>query len=86
MNGATVSYAGNPSTVTATPAAYYNATLGLNWKAAKTLKLTWNALKKLTIRPNIRYDRVDAYHTTAYRPFGGNKDQILFSLDFLLPF
>lgn len=86
VNGATVSYAGNPSTVTATPADYYNVTLGLNWRAAKTLKLTWNALKRLTIRPNIRYDRVDAYHTTAYRPFGGNKDQILFSLDFLLPF
>ncbi|MDP2225006.1 MAG: outer membrane beta-barrel protein [Nitrosomonas sp.] len=69
-----------------TPADYYAATVGLNWKAAKTLKIKWDFLKKLNIRPNIRYDRVDAYHAAAYRPFAGNKDQILFSLDFLIPF
>lgn len=86
VNGTPVSYAGNLSSVTITPADYYAATVGLNWKAAKTLKLKWGFLKKLNIRPNIRYDRVDAYHAAAYRPFAGNKDQILFSLDFLLPF
>lgn len=86
VNGAAVSYAGNISNVTITPADYYDVTVGLNWKAAKTLKLKWDSLRKLNIRPNIRYDRVDAYHTAAYRPFDGNKDQILFSLDFLLPF
>ncbi|MBP6058278.1 MAG: porin [Nitrosomonas sp.] len=86
VNGSAVSYAGDLNSVTITPADYYSATVGLNWKAAKTLKLKWDLLKKLNIRPNIRYDRVDAYRAAAYRPFGGNKDQILFSLDFLLPF
>lgn len=86
VNGVPESYAGNFSSVTVTPADYYAATVGINWKAAKTLKLQWDAIKKLSVRPNIRYDRVDAYHTSAYRPFGGHKDQILFSLDFVLPF
>ncbi len=86
VNGIPVSYAGSLSSVTITPADYYAATVGLNWKAAKTLKLQWDSLKKITIRPNIRYDRVDAYQAAAYRPFAGNKDQILFSLDFILPF
>lgn len=86
VNGTPVSYAGNLSNVTITPADYYAATVGLNWKAAKTLKIKWDFLEKLNIRPNIRYDRVDAYHAAAYRPFAGNKDQILFSLDFILPF
>ena len=86
INGRAVSYAGDLNSVTITPADYYAATIGLNWKAAKTLKLKWDFLKKLNIRPNIRYDRVDAYQAPAYRPFAGNKDQILFSLDFILPF
>jgi len=86
VNGVPVSYAGNVSSVTITPADYYSVTVGMNWKAAKTLKLRWDSIKKLNIRPNIRYDRVDAYHAAAYRPFADNKDQILFSLDFLLPF
>jgi len=86
VNGTPVSYAGNLNNVTITPADYYAATVGLNWKAAKTLKIKWDFLEKLNIRPNIRYDRVDAYHAAAYRPFAGNKDQILFSLDFILPF
>lgn len=86
VNGTAASYAGNLNSVTSTPADYYDVTVGLNWKAAKTLKLKWDLLKKLNIRPNIRYDRVDAYKAAAYRPFAGNKDQILFSLDFMLPF
>jgi len=86
VNGAAISYAGNIGSVTSTPADYYAVTLGLNWKAAKALQLKSELIKKLSIRPNIRYDRVDAYHAAAYRPFAGNKDQILFSLDFLLPF
>lgn len=86
VNGVPVSYAGNINNVTAAPADYYAATVGMNWKAAKTLKLRWDHLKKLTIRPNIRYDSVDAYRTVAYKPFAGHKDQILFSLDFVLPF
>lgn len=85
-NGAAVSYAGDINSVTVTPADYYSLTVGLNWKIAKTLKLKWDVIKKLNVRPNIRYDRVDAYQTTAYRPFDDNKDQILFSLDFMLPF
>lgn len=75
---------------TSTPADYYAVTLGANWKAAKTLKIGWQGLKHLNVRPNIRYDRVDALHeslqASAYRPFGGNKDQIVFSLDAILPF
>ncbi len=71
---------------TSTPADYYAVTIGANWKAARTLKLDWRGLKNLNIRPNIRYDRADAFHAAAYRPFGGNKDQILFSLDAILPF
>lgn len=86
VNGIPVSYAGSLSSVTIAPADYYAATVGINWKAAKTLGLRWDSIKKLNIRPNIRYDRVDAYHAAAYRPFAGNKDQILFSLDFVLPF
>jgi len=86
VNGALVSYAGDINSVTITPADYYSATFGINWKAAKTLNLRWDSIKKLNIRPNIRYDRVDAYRAAAYRPFAGNKDQILFSLDFTLPF
>ena len=77
---------GATSLATGTPADYYAVTLGANWKAARTLKLGWQGLRNLNIRPNIRYDRVDALHAAAYRPFGGNKDQILFSLDAILPF
>ncbi len=86
VNGTAVSYAGNLSSVTVTPADYYAVTVGLNWKIARALNLKWDLLRKLNIRPNIRYDRVDAYKAAAYRPFDGNKDQILFSLDFILPF
>lgn len=86
VNGRVVSYAGDISSVTVAPADYYAVTIGMNWKVAKALKLKSELLRKLKIRPNIRYDRVDAYKTAAYRPFAGNKDQILFSLDFLLPF
>lgn len=86
VNGTAISYAGNLSSVTATPADYYAATIGLNWKIARSLRLKWDWLKKLNLRPNIRYDRVDALDAPAYRPFAGNKDQILFSLDFMLPF
>ncbi len=86
VNGTAVSYAGSLSDVTITPADYYDVTVGLNWKAARSLKLKARFLQKLSIRPNIRYDRVDAYHSAAYRPYADHKDQILFSLDFLLPF
>lgn len=86
VHGTAVSYAGNLSRVTVTPADYYDVTVGLNWKAAKSLGIQSKFLQKLSVRPNIRYDRVDAYRAAAYRPFAGHKDQILFSLDFLLPF
>lgn len=86
VNGTPVSFAGDLRTVSIAPADYYSVTVGLNWKAAKALNIRSELLKKLNIRPNIRYDRVDAYKTAAYQPFDGNKDQILFSLDFLLPF
>lgn len=86
VDGRAASFAGDINSVTVTPADYYAVTVGMNWKVAKALKLKWDALRKLNIRPNIRYDRADAYKAPAYRPFAGNKDQILFSLDFLLPF
>lgn len=85
------SYASNIGLLgTSTPADYYAVTIGANWKALRTLNTGWKGFKQLNIRPNIRYDRVDALHeslqASAYRPFGGNKDQILFSLDAILPF
>ncbi len=85
------SYASNIGLLaSSTPADYYAVTIGANWKAARTLNIGWQGLKQLNIRPNIRYDRVDALHeslqASAYRPFGGNKDQIVFSLDAILPF
>lgn len=86
VDGRAVSYAGDINRVTITPADYYAVTVGMNWKIAKSLKLKWVLLQKLNVRSNIRYDRVDAYKAAAYRPFAGNKDQILFSLDFVLPF
>lgn len=86
VNGVATSFAGNINNVTIAPADYYSVTVGMNWKVAKTLKFKLDAIKALNIRPNIRYDRVDAYQTGSYRPFAGNKDQVLFSLDFLLPF
>lgn len=86
VNGTAVSFAGDINSVTITPADYYAVTVGMNWKAAKALGLQWESMQKLIVRANIRYDRVDAYKAAAYRPFAGNKDQILFSLDFLLPF
>lgn len=86
VNDTAVSYAGNLNNVTISPADYYNLTVGFNWKIARSFKVQWDLLKRLNVRSNIRYDRVDAYKTGAYRPFAGNKDQILFSLDFVLPF
>lgn len=81
------SYASNVGLTAAnTPADYYAVTLGANWKAVRTLNLGWQGLRNLNIRPNIRYDRADSITNVAYRPFGGNKDQILFSLDAVLPF
>jgi Putative beta-barrel porin-2, OmpL-like. bbp2 len=71
---------------TSTPADYYAVTLGMNWKAARTLKLDWKAMKQFNVRPNVRYDAVDGLHNVDYRPFGGHKDQVVLSLDFMLPF
>lgn len=68
------------------PADYYAITIGANWKPAKRLKIETKALQQFNIRPNIRYDRADSLTTAAYRPFGGHKDQVLFSMDFMLPF
>ncbi|MCB1949481.1 porin [Nitrosomonas sp.] len=86
VNGLVTSYAGDLNSITITPADYYDITLGLNWKAARSLGIKSKLWRKLIVRSNIRYDRVDAYHTSAYRPFANHKDQILFSLDFLLSF
>lgn len=91
MNHLGRSYASNIGLgYTSTPADYYAVTIGANWKAMRTFNTGWQGLRQLNIRPNIRYDRVDALHesmqASAYRPFGGNKDQILFSLDAVLPF
>ena len=83
--GSSYALGGATQLATSTPADYYAVTLGANWKAAKTLNLKWKGLKQLNIRPNIRWDRADGLHA-AYRPFGGNKDQIIFSLDAMLPF
>ncbi len=71
---------------TSTPADFYAVTIGANWKPAKRLKIETKALQQFNVRPNIRYDRADSLTTAAYRPFGGHKDQVLFSMDFMLPF
>jgi hypothetical protein len=76
--------AGNLSTSQA--ADYYAITIGANWKPAKRLKIDTKALQQFNVRPNIRYDRADSLTQAAYRPFGGQKDQVLFSMDFTLPF
>ena len=68
------------------PADYYAVTIGANWKPAKRLKIDTKALQQFNVRPNIRYDRADSLTQTAYTPFGGQKDQVLFSMDFTLPF
>ncbi len=65
---------------------YYAITIGANWKPAKRLKIDTKALQQFNVRPNIRYDRADSLTQAAYRPFGGQKDQVLFSMDFTLPF
>ena len=81
------SYASNAGLLaTSAPADYYAVTIGANWKAARTLNLGWQGLRQLNIRPNIRWDRADALNGVAYRPFGGNKDQVVFSLDAMIPF
>jgi hypothetical protein len=69
-----------------TPADYYAVTIGANWKAVRTLNLGWEGLRQLNIRPNIRYDRTDSLDAAPYKPFGGHKDQVVFSLDAVLPF
>src|SRR5579871_2176885 len=71
---------------TSVPADYYAITAGMNWKAAKTLKIDWKPMQQFNVRPNVRYDNVDALHGATYRPFGGQKDQVVLSLDFMLPF
>jgi len=86
VNGQMTSVAGNVNRVTVAPADYYDFTVGANWKIAKALKFKWDFLKNLNVRPNIRYDFANAYKTETYRAFNGHKDQILFSLDFVLPF
>ena len=79
---------GGQAFAVAVPADYYAVTIGANWKPAKRMKVDWKPVQQLNIRPNIRYDRADGLNNTAYRPFGGglSKDQVLFSLDFMLPF
>ena len=77
---------GGLSTAISVPADYYAVTIGANWKPAKRLKIETKALQQFNIRPNIRYDRADSLTNLAYTPFGGQKDQVLFSMDFMLPF
>nr|WP_244071477.1 porin [Nitrosomonas sp. PY1] len=83
--GQSYALGGSTQLAASTPADYYAVTIGANWKAAKTLNMNWKGLRQLNIRPNIRWDRADGLHA-AYRPFGGNKDQIIFSLDAMIPF
>lgn len=68
------------------PADYYAVTLGMNWKAMKTLKKDWSAMKSFNVRPNVRYDSADGLHGVDYRPFNRHKDQVVLSLDFMLSF
>lgn len=88
-NNQNFSYALGPNQVnnsTSAPADYYAITAGINWKAAKTLKIDWKPMQQFNVRPNVRYDNVDALHGAVYRPYNGHKDQVVLSLDFMLPF
>jgi hypothetical protein len=84
MNNKGVSYAGNIPFVGA-PADYYAVTLGMNWKPAMRWNKGWKPVRSLNIRKNIRYDRADGIDM-AFHPFDGKKDQLLFSLDAMIPF
>ncbi len=70
----------------AMPADYVAITFGANWKPAKRLKIDTKALQQFNVRPNIRYDVAHSLSQEAYLPFGGRKDQVLFSMDFTIPF
>ena len=70
----------------AMPADYVAITFGANWKPAKRLKIDTKALQQFNVRPNIRYDVAHSLGQEAYLPFGGRKDQVLFSMDFTIPF
>lgn len=85
LNSRGSSFAGDPSGVVIAPADYYAITFGMNWKPAKRLKLDWKLMQKLNLRPNIRYDRADGLDQS-HRPFDNRKDQIVFSLDAIIPF
>ncbi len=90
VNGIGSSYAvpGGQPLALSQPADYYAVTIGANWKPAKRMKIESKALQQFNVRPNIRYDRADGLNNVAYMPFGGgtSKDQVLFSMDFMLPF
>ena len=77
-NGNGYSYAApGPSYASGVGASYYELTWGLNWKPTKWLNL----------RPNVRYDWIDSTVTNASAsPFGGQKEQVLFSNDFTATF
>ncbi len=81
-DGSGSSYAtGGQFTSGCTAGSYYAVTAGVNWKPVK-----W-----LNVRPNVRYDWVDASAFagggSALGPFGdGNDDQFLFSTDFNISF
>ena len=77
-NGNGYSYAApGPSYASGVGASYYELTWGLNWKPTKWLNL----------RPNVRYDWIDSTVTNASAsPFGGQKEQVLFSNDFTVTF
>lgn len=83
--GRSYALGGATQLASSTPSDYYAVTLGLNWKPARMMNLADTRLKRLNIRPNFRYDVADALHGT-YRPFGGNNDQVVMSLDAVLPF
>ena len=75
-NGGGYSYALPGGAASGVGASYYELTWGLNWKPTKWLNL----------RPNVRYDWLDTTATAYTSPFGGQKDQVLFSNDFTVTF
>jgi hypothetical protein len=83
--GQSYALGGSTQLATSAPSDYYAVTLGLNWKPGKMFNFT-ESLRQLNIRPNFRYDVADPLHGSSYRPFGGNNDQVLLSLDAILPF
>ena len=56
---------------TSMPADYYVYNRGYELESCKNIKIDWKPMQQFNVRPNVRYDNVDALHGATYRPFRG---------------